>query len=183
MPDDEEKERWEFCHKMAKRCRPIALFDDIPDRKKRDKFVLKMARRHFTELGEQPRCVLFRATLPSPKLFLMATLLDEETAPYADMLLRVMAKGFQAKQVYQLTEMWMAPDEGTRAMHHPERKEAVMIIREDATALPPICTWFADITRDEKGKPSLGEWYEMVGAAGRLTYVLPPEFYGKKHEA
>ena len=177
MPDDRE----EIIRKMARACKPIAVLEDLPDAAEQEKYVLSVARSIFEDQGELPRSVVFRATFPVTKLLAMETRITEELAPHAGEMLRALAKGFQATQLYQLTEMWMAttdkPDEGPPPSQRPDRKEAIMVICEDPTRGPPLRTHYALITRDEQGKGTLGDWQLFTHGEGRLTYLLPPEAY------
>lgn len=62
-----------------------------------------------------------------------------------------------------------------RMKDHPHRIERVVVNLEHHRLVGQI-TWFARITRDTSGSPTLGEWEEhhMTSGSGRLLNMLPP---------
>jgi hypothetical protein len=62
-----------------------------------------------------------------------------------------------------------------RIKDHPHRIERVVVSLEHHRLVGQI-TWYALITRDSVGQPSLGDWQEehMVGGTGRFVNILPP---------
>jgi hypothetical protein len=60
---------------------------------------------------------------------------------------------------------------------HPHRIEGIWMTLEHHRLTGSI-TWFARITRDDQGKPTLGEWKEerwpQREGKGRFLHMLPP---------
>lgn len=174
----------------------LGFAPDIPDRGERDKWVKNETRRLFFKQGGLIRTIILRTTTTPPQLAILAMDLPYEMAQHGGEIGRHFAKALQAQQLYLAMEIWysqVTPEEAARAnregpkvapRHDPNRKEALLIVSEDPFTNPPLRSWRAEITRDAKGQPSVGEWLgDLNVAEGRLTYLLPPEAYiaaGKK---
>lgn len=173
---DEDK----LLKQLARCCSAPFILPDIEDRDQRDQFVLSVVQREFKNHGDVDRCFVFRATQPIPALVRIETRLTDELAQYAPWLGRAFASTFGARQLYHLSEMWFTQAQKgpyVPPSRNPERREALMVVSEDATRLPPMRIWIANITRDDKGKGTAGEWEDFGDIGGRLTYILPPEAY------
>lgn len=168
----------------------LGILEDIEDSAERERFVLDNARRLFETDGALIRTVILRTTKPH-KLLLFTLDLPYERADAAEHLIRAAAQSVGARQLYVVMESWFAvltdPEERARVArsgsprimprNHPDRQEAVVVTSEDASRVPPSRAWMARITRDAKGKPTLGPWEDFPPQGGRMVSLLPPEAF------
>ena len=175
----------ELIRQLAKCCGVPLVLPDIPDREEREKVLLTTVRKEFEKTGNVARCFIIRVMHPAPALLRIELNLTKELTMHAPQLGYAFAKGFRAKQLYHVSEMWWAVDTGDEVppSERVDRHEGVMVGSEDSTRDPPMRMWSAMITRDATGKGTLGEWSDFKDIGGRLTYMLPPEAYEAKGRA
>jgi hypothetical protein len=172
---------------LARAVRDMLVEPDITDREQRERWVLSQARRTFRRTGQLMCTVTLRTAGGKPKLIIVAFDLDYELAYLRGPAITAIATFFRAQQLYVAFEMWWA--HGTREemetgyskvqpRHRPDRKEGLLLTAEDPLYTPPLRAWVAQITRDDKGKGSVGDWQEdFKDFGGRLTYLLPASAY------
>jgi hypothetical protein len=103
---------------------------------------------------------------------------QRERDVYANML-RVLGRKVSASGIIFASESWGVDPEYLNTLgseEHPHRVEHLYMTLEHHR-LTGTLAWFARITRDATGKPSLGEWDEQVWTGrceGRFVNVLPP---------
>jgi hypothetical protein len=90
---------------------------------------------------------------------------------------RNVCDGLRAQAIYAVSECWIGADPyrvsaGALPEQDPERKEAVLVARELAGAVPPVETWVGLIERD-KGRPHLKPWIKANKQGGPLSHFLP----------
>jgi len=181
--EQELQQKW--AEAVVKAARSVQFIPDIPDREKRDHFVLSVTRALFASEGEVTRTLVLR--LPgNDGLVKIEHDIPYELAHMGPKLARGAAEFFKAQQLYLIMEMWWAQatkeelktGDHVQPRHNPNRREGLMVISEDPYRLPPINSWVAQITRDKKSKGKAGPWTtEFNGIGGRLTYLLPPAAY------
>lgn len=178
---------------LAETSGAVGLHPDVEDRDERDQWVKDATRGIFLKKGQFIRTLIIRANTQPRHIVSMTQDLPQELAHMGGEIGRSFAAAMQATQIYVAMEAWYVdtkdPEEQKRlargeapsipARDHPDRKEALLILCEDPWTDPIIRNWKAEIARDAKGKPSVGPWQAdaLQIAAGRMTYLLPPEAY------
>jgi hypothetical protein len=177
--------RLELTAEMLEAFRNRVVHPDIADATKRGQWVMDRARKRFHKRGHVIRTLIVR-TGPPHKLVSLEHDLSYELAPHGGTVATLFAKFFGAQQLYIMTEMWfaqaskeeLAGNTFVQPRHRPDRKEGLMVSSEDPYRQPVLRCWVAEITRDARGKGSVGAWAEpFSGFDGRLVYLLPPEAY------
>lgn len=175
---------------LAEHGAALGVLEDIADRAERERFVLAHARDIFNRRGYLVRTVILRTKAPH-RLMLFTLDLPPDQADNAPVLIRAAAQAVGAQQLYVVMEAWFSVivDDAERAeiertgvarvmpRNDPQRQEAVLVTSEDVFRVPPTRTQKAEITRDAKGKPTLGPWEDFPASSGRMTCLLPPEAF------
>lgn len=175
---------------LAKHGSVIGVMPDIEDGAEREKYILDTARKLFNEHGELLRTVILRTGIKPQKLMLFTLDIPYEEAEVAPHIIRAAAQSVRAQQLYLAMEAWysvaskeeyerIAGGEAPRVQprNNPDRREALVVTSEDAFRVPPSRSWKAEITRDAKGKPTVGPWEDFPMSSGRMTSLLPPEAF------
>jgi hypothetical protein len=148
---------------------------------------------YFKEHGNHPPLSMIYATRvpmsgqPGKSLVMVPPIVDFDEAGkrlYANMI-RACAAAGAAVGIIFISETWhVSVDFGDekrlreeykgRLHEHPDRGERLMITCEHSRF--GTRTWFAEITRNKAGKPSLGEWQMIPLRAkqqGQFLHLLP----------
>lgn len=182
---DFDQPQLEIMAEMIRAFRERDEHPDIPDAQEREQWVLRRALKRFYKQGGLERMLVVRTRAPHVLVTLKHDLPYEYAAAGGNVA-TLFAQFFEAQQLYFAMEAWLAPatkeelasNTFTQPRHHPERAEALVVNSEDAYRVPPLRMFVAPITRDARGKPTVGSWAEpYVGLEGRLAHILPPEAY------